>query len=166
MRRYRVIRFTKTQVERELDAVLVEIARQCGVKEACDRTSQQTIPRRTRMTKTRRNLSAKSAAVLKLISEGHSYEQILSLHKNLTYLDIFGAAREALDLVEATSATSQQRLAHVRKVHPRAYEKWTDEEDEQLEQLVRSGCPVDDIATQLQRQPSAIRSRMRKRNLV
>ena len=32
-RGYRVIRFTNRQVERQLDAVLAEIARQCGVEE-------------------------------------------------------------------------------------------------------------------------------------
>ena len=100
--------------------------------------------------------------MLKLISEGHSYEQILSLHEDLTYLDIFGAAREALVLGEATPATYQQRLAQVRKVHPRAHEKWTDEEDEEQERLIRSGRDVGYIAVQLQRQPGAIRSRMRK----
>jgi hypothetical protein len=50
------------------------------------------------------------------------------------------------------------------EAYPRAYEKWTDEEDAKLEQLVRSGRPVNDVAAQLQRQPGAIRSRIAKRD--
>jgi hypothetical protein len=40
--------------------------------------------------------SPKSRVVLSLIAEGRTYEQILSLHPELTYYDIFAAAREAL----------------------------------------------------------------------
>jgi hypothetical protein len=101
---------------------------------------------------TRRKLGSKSVTVLDLTARGRSYEQILTLHPDLTYLDIFGAAREALGLDEQTSTTYEQRLAQIREAYPRAYEKWTDRED------------VDDIAAQLQRQPSAIRSRIAKRN--
>ena len=42
-------------------------------------------------------LSPQSALVLSRIAEGRTYEQILTLHPELTYPDIFGAAREALD---------------------------------------------------------------------
>jgi hypothetical protein len=38
----------------------------------------------------------KSRTVLALIAEGRTYEQILSLHPELTYYDIFAAAKEAL----------------------------------------------------------------------
>ncbi len=37
--------------------------------------------------------------VLGLIAEGRSYDQILQQHPELTYFDIFAAAREALELV-------------------------------------------------------------------
>ena len=48
-------------------------------------------------------LSERSDIVLRLIQRGHSYEQILSLHVDITYLDIFAAAGEALRLAEAVS---------------------------------------------------------------
>jgi len=44
-----------------------------------------------------RRLSQKSRTVLALIAAGRTYEQILSLHPELTYHDIFAAAREALE---------------------------------------------------------------------
>jgi hypothetical protein len=42
-------------------------------------------------------LSPQSALVLRRIAEGRTYEQILKLHPELTYPDIFAAAHEALE---------------------------------------------------------------------
>jgi hypothetical protein len=44
---------------------------------------------------------ARSRMVLALIAEGRTYEQILSLHPELTYYDIFAAAKEALAYLPA-----------------------------------------------------------------
>jgi DNA-binding NarL/FixJ family response regulator len=118
------------------------------------------------MAKREKELGPRSVAVLKLIAEGHTYEQILSLHPDLTYLNIFDAAREALEVTGAVRSAHEERIAEIRKAHPRAYEPWTDEEDATLAQLVRSGQSIEEIATKLQRQPSAVRGRMRKRSLV
>jgi hypothetical protein len=46
----------------------------------------------------RKKLSTRSTTVLKLIAEGRTYEQILTLCPELTYPDIFAAAREALEV--------------------------------------------------------------------
>ncbi len=113
-----------------------------------------------------KTLSSKSVAVLKLIADGHSYEQILAAYPTLTYLDIFGAAQEALVLAGEASTAHQQRLNRIRATHPRAYEKWSEEEDQQLRQLAQAGVKVKDIAAQLQRQPSAIQSRIEKLGLA
>ena len=51
-------------------------------------------------------------------------------------------------------------LERVRKSHARAYERWSASEDQQLKKLYESGRSVDEIASMLQRQPSAIRSRL------
>lgn len=50
-------------------------------------------------------LSEQAMTILGLIAEGRSYDQILQRHPALTYFDIFAAAREALDLLRATSTT-------------------------------------------------------------
>ena len=118
------------------------------------------------MTEERKKLSSESVAVLRSIAEGYTYEQILALNPELTYLDIFSAAREALEVTGEVLTAYQERLAKIREVYPRAYEKWTDEEDRGLARLVQLGYSVEQIAGQLQRQPSAIRSRMRKRSLA
>ena len=50
----------------------------------------------------------------------------------------------------------------VRKSHPRAYEPWSPDEDEQLNSLYESGQSTGEIASTLERQPSAIRSRLKQ----
>ena len=47
-------------------------------------------------------LSERSATILGLIAEGRSYDQILHQQPDVTYFDIFAAAREALDLLQMT----------------------------------------------------------------
>ncbi len=61
---------------------------------------------------------------------------------------------------------SAERLAEVRKRYPRAYKKWTEAEESRLEHLVRTGASARQIALELQRQPSAIRSRLNKLGLL
>ena len=60
----------------------------------------------------------------------------------------------------------RKRLAKIRSRHPRAYEKWTADEDLKLTQLVQSGRTEDEITAKLQRQPGAIRNRMLKLGLM
>jgi hypothetical protein len=62
----------------------------------------------------------------------------------------------------ATHAAYQQRIDRIRQAYPRAYEKWTDEEDEQLRQKHLDGAGVNELAGILQRQPRAIKSRLRR----
>jgi len=55
-----------------------------------------------------------------------------------------------------------ERVAELRKVHPRAYEKWSDDEDARLRRLVEDGRTTDDIAAELQRQPNAVLMRAQR----
>jgi DNA-binding CsgD family transcriptional regulator len=112
-------------------------------------------------------LSKKSHVILEAIAEGHSYEQILAQYVAWTYQDIFEAAAEALNVLKTGVGKSyEKRMEEIRQEHPRAYEKWTDQEDDQLRQLVESRTTAKEIARILQRQPSAIRSRLDKLNLI
>jgi len=106
-------------------------------------------------------LSNKSLAVLSLIAEGHSYSQIVDGHPDISYLDIFAAAEEALRLNESASEY-EVRLAQIKERHPRAYERWSEDEDARLIALAQAGKEANEIAKVLQRQPSAIRSRLSK----
>ena len=80
-------------------------------------------------------LSEKSRAILEAIAEGHSYEQILVQDLAWTYQDIFQAVAEALEALKDGGGKSyDERMEEIRHAHPRAYEKWSDEEDERLRQ--------------------------------
>ncbi len=72
------------------------------------------------------------------------------------YLD--GAPGGALD----TKSDHARRLAELREKHARAYEPWSDEEDARLMQLVAAGTDVKEIAIALERQRTAIASRVEK----
>ncbi|WP_159056384.1 hypothetical protein [Streptomyces sp. DSM 15324] len=50
----------------------------------------------------------------------------------------------------------------VRKQYPKAYERWTPEDDQLLLRLHTSGSGVDELAERFARQPNAIRSRLAK----
>jgi len=66
------------------------------------------------------------------------------------------------DSVRESHSDPPAWLTEAKKEHPRAYETWSDEEEVRLAQLVQSGHSINNIATQLQRQPSSIASRMEK----
>lgn len=124
-----------------------------------------------------KHLSPRSICVLEMIAEGHSYAQIVEQYPDLTYRDIFGAASEALELsfrsapeISDTSANERsalwaKRLAELRTKSPRAYERWDAAEDARLVEMHRSGQSAPQIAATLQRQASAIRSRLVKLEL-
>jgi hypothetical protein len=54
----------------------------------------------------------------------------------------------------------------IRQKHPRAYVKWSPEEDEKLKNEYVSGQQIGELAKQFQRQSSAIRSRLQKLGLI
>jgi hypothetical protein len=96
---------------------------------------------------------------LALIAEGHSYDQILAGHPALTYSDIFEAAKEALSFC-ASATTYQERLARIKREYPRAYEPWSENEERHLEVMYAQNLSHEEMGHKLQRQPSAIRSRL------
>jgi hypothetical protein len=113
-------------------------------------------------------LSRTAIAVLEMIAAGCTYEQILSAYPELSYLHIFRAAQEALNLAASSSGTPRPAytVAEKRERYPRAYEQWTDSEDARLRTLVQAGNTIGHIAGQLQRNWGAIRSRVQKLGLV
>jgi hypothetical protein len=110
-------------------------------------------------------LSEKSIAILTLIAEGCSYSQIVDGHPGFSYRDIFAAAEEALRLNEPQS-NYDLRMAAIKAKYPRAYEKWTTQEDAELKSMSARGASHDDMAKHFKRQPSAIVSRLEKLGLV
>jgi len=54
----------------------------------------------------------------------------------------------------------EERLAKIRAEYPKAYEKWTEDEDGLLKQKFSEGTSIEELSKALQRQPSAVRSRL------
>ncbi len=57
-------------------------------------------------------------------------------------------------------------IKDIQKVHPRAYEPWTQAEDERLRQCYKHGMAINDLAREFQRKPGGIRSRLKKLGLL
>lgn len=60
----------------------------------------------------------------------------------------------------------EERLKEIKNSYPRAYESWNEAEEKELEQLFKAGLKPSEISKKLERQPSAIRSRLRKLGLI
>ena len=67
---------------------------------------------------------------------------------------------KTIEAVQGADESGKDRLAKVKQLHARAYEKWTHEEDADLLSLFTTGMPLAQLAAHFQRQPSAIRSRL------
>ncbi len=57
-------------------------------------------------------------------------------------------------------------LEQIRSKYPRAYERWTEDEDIRLKDEYSGGKTITEVARILQRQPSAVRSRLQKQGIV
>jgi len=117
------------------------------------------------------SLAAKSIKIivnLDQIDSNSTMGGIATFHVNLEHLRrlIDGKNRVATisQLVRRQTALSELPPAYsveqIRREYPKAYMKWTKEEDECLARLYRDGKTVSQLAGIFQRQPGAIRSRL------
>lgn len=70
------------------------------------------------------------------------------------------------ELTAGPKDPSNDQIKQVRKVYPRAYEKWTAEEDTVLIYEFQQGNTIEEISDKLQRQVGSIRSRLIKQGLI
>ncbi len=75
-------------------------------------------------------------------------------------------ALAALDAQSGRRPNFSPYQLEVRRAHPRAYERWSDEEDALVRQHAAAGEGPDEIARRLQRQPGSLRMRMEKLGLL
>lgn len=100
-------------------------------------------------------------AILLLLSEGQTLEDILRQRPDVTRDDIRAAAAAALQLAER-GESRQDRIDRVRKLHPHAFEPWTEIEDKLLVDAWRDGARIPALAKTFGRPPGAIRTRLQK----
>ena len=120
--------------------------------------------------------------VLKMISEGYSYDKILKANPALTMGDIMASADLARRVIEQlgdeqgileigrgaafiVARGEPVALDKLREKHPRAYRPWSPRDDNQLAEMFKKGLCLNDMSGQLGRQPGAIRMRIEKLEL-
>ena len=90
--------------------------------------------------------------------------------KSREAVELVGHAPPSSDPISSGTAgrhtPDDRRLERMRTSHPRAYEKWQPEEEEQLASMHNAGRSIEEIALKLGRQPSAIASRLRMSGLA
>ena len=77
-----------------------------------------------------------------------------------------GPLESLLDTNSNAATDSGSYLEQVRASHPRAYEPWSPVEERQLRSLYESGQSISDIASVLERRPSAIEARLRRWGVI
>ncbi|MEM6283769.1 MAG: ATP-dependent helicase [Chloroflexota bacterium] len=93
----------------------------------------------------------------------HEYNTPASATLTMKVLETEADVRDAVRKMTAPMGnTSNSAMHRAIEKHPRAYQKWTDEEEQYLLEIVDKGWSIGRIADTLQRQPSAIRSRIKK----
>jgi len=130
-----------------------------------------------------RDTGVAATHVLRLMSEGYSYDQILKANPKLIMGDIMATAELARQVIDGLHDEHGNidigyeikfvfakgkflSLDELRKRYPRAYVEWTDREDNSLAEMFKKGAKIDDIARQHQRQPGAVRIRLRRLGLI
>ena len=130
-----------------------------------------------------RDTNIRITFVLELIAQGLTYEQILKKQPVLNMTDLMTAAKVAAELikkvvdvtqdvsvggkVEFTARLGQFRtLDELRKDIPRAFEKWTTAEENDMVACFKKGDSIPEIAGKLQRSRGSIRARLIKLGLM
>lgn len=84
-----------------------------------------------------------------------------------TFPDYLGGKSFAdFDTTMQTSKTKAYDVEEIREKHPKAYTKWTEDEDNLLRKEYLRGKTVEELASMLQRKPGAIRSRLIRLGLL
>lgn len=92
----------------------------------------------------------------------HEHDRVMVFEEHLP--EFLHALTEAVPFMRHTPPPSA--IEALRKAQPRAYAKWTVEEDARLRGMFGGGKSPDEIAGALQRQRGAVQSRLRKLGLL
>ncbi|HEX2021367.1 MAG TPA: hypothetical protein VHH36_01535 [Candidatus Thermoplasmatota archaeon] len=100
--------------------------------------------------------------ILAYLRAGRTTDEILR-EAGVSQADIQAAAADALAALEGGRLeTREERIARVRKTHPRAFDPWHPWEEERLREAWRRGDRFSDMARALGRPPGAVRARLEK----
>lgn len=109
-------------------------------------------------------LSEKSLTVMRMFASGLSEDDVLKKDPAIRREHITIAAREAL-ILNNSALTHQEKLDKILQRHPRAYEKWSHDEEQRVLELYKLGKTMREISAAVQRQPTAIKNRLNRLGL-
>jgi hypothetical protein len=92
----------------------------------------------------------------------YEHQRVMVFEEDI--VDFIHAITEAMPFMRPDAPPG--RLSRLREKHPRAYEKWTEEEDARLRAEFAKGIARAELAALLRRRPSAIKSRLQKLGLL
>ena len=92
----------------------------------------------------------------------HEHNRVMVFEENI--VDFIHAVTEAMPFMRPDAPPG--RLSKLREKHPRAYAKWTPEDDARLKVEFVKGTSRAELAAIFERQPSAIKSRLQKLGLL
>ena len=102
-----------------------------------------------------RHIERKALRKLRLPIRMRPLRELLEAH-----VTVGGASDSSVPEAASPASEDGPYIDHARQSHPRAYEIWTPEEEQQLKSMFESGRTIDEIAAELGRQPSAVTSRL------
>lgn len=91
-----------------------------------------------------------------------SYHELVQLRQYIDILIRYDTDNTEIESSNSPTPTPLSHMEQSKQKHPRAYQPWTDAEEAQMLDLMKMGKSVKEIAVILERQPSAIQSRLRK----
>ncbi|MDP3685526.1 MAG: PIF1 family DEAD/DEAH box helicase [bacterium] len=104
------------------------------------------------------------SAALREAFSNLSAETLRTMHQN--FLRAVGGTPPTTEQHQRTDGSPASSVERIRTKHANAYRAWQEQEDAALTEQYQSGESVPTIAQRLDRQPSAIRSRLRKIGLT
>jgi len=119
-------------------------------------------------------LPSRTLEIMSLIARGFSYDDIVNYRPQLTYSDIRSAAEQVIELSERIASIQadilrdqkQKGIEAIKASYPRAYTPWTDEDINTLIVLHKQAVSVTKIAQRLERQETAVISKLFKMGLI
>ena len=101
----------------------------------------------------------------KLVGEGdYEHNRIMIFQEHIpTFIE---GLKKVTQFIMSCDKAKAYDIEEIRQKYPKAYMKWTKEEDDNLRNEYFKGKTIEELAMIFQRKPSAIRSRLQKLGLL
>ncbi|MCL4251921.1 MAG: hypothetical protein KJ065_27465 [Anaerolineae bacterium] len=119
-------------------------------------------------------LPSKTLEIMRLISEGFSYDDMVNYRPQWTYADIRSAAEQVIALSERIASIQvdivrdqkRKQMDAIKATYPRAYTPWTDEDIRVLTQMRSEKKRLSEMSQHLKRERSAVVGKLYELGLI